>query len=169
MISVWKSLVVLLAFTAVSPVTTATAANMNAESDSSPDPRALLFAMTDFLKGAKAFSVKLRTGYEVVQASGQKIQFLEARDLTLERPDRLRVDIRGGDGRAEALLFNGKMMTIWDAGAGFYAQVAQPGTVDDAIRYFVRDLQMRLPLSELLTTRVSEDAGPSSCRAHAER
>ena len=51
------------------------------------------------------------------------------------------------------MTFDDSKVTIWDAETGVYAQADQPGSVDDATVYFVRDLQMRLPLAPLLTTR----------------
>jgi hypothetical protein len=114
----------------------------------------LLMAMADYLSGRDAFSVKLLTGYDVVQESGQKIEFLEARDILLERPDRLRIEERGGNGSTSGLLFDGSKMTVWDGTAGVFAQADQPGSIDDASVYFVRDLRMRLPLAPLLMSRL---------------
>ncbi len=39
------------------------------------DPRALLMRMADFLSKTPRFSVGIRNGYDVVQESGQKIEF----------------------------------------------------------------------------------------------
>jgi len=116
--------------------------------------RTLLMAMADYLSGREAFSVKLLAGYDVVQASGQKIQFLEARDILLARPDRLRIEERGGGGRASLLLIDGSKITVWDRTADVFAQADQPGSIDDAVVYFVRDLRMRLPLAPLLMSRL---------------
>jgi hypothetical protein len=128
-----------------------------APSESQQEARTLLMGMANFLAGRQAFSVKLVAGYDVVQASGQKIQFLEARDITLERPDRLRIEERVGAGGGNSVLFDGAKVTIWDADSGVYAQADQPGTIDDAVVYFVRDLGMRLPLAPLLMTRFPEE------------
>ena len=43
-------------------------------------------------------------------------------------------------------------MTVWNASAKVYAQTSQPGTVDESIVYFERDLGMRVPLSAMMTT-----------------
>jgi len=60
-----------------------------------PDAEAILKTMADFISRAKSFSVALRTGYDVVQISGQKVAFGEIRQITVERPQNLR-------GRADA-------------------------------------------------------------------
>ncbi len=118
-----------------------------------PEARALLMEMATFLAGLDAFSAKMHGGYDVVQESGQKIEFLENRKVTLQRPNHLRIQETSADGRGQSVTFDGSKMTIWDGETGVYAQADQPGSVDDAIVYFVRDLQMRLPLAPLLTTR----------------
>ena len=38
-----------------------------------------------------------------------------------------------------------------------FAQVAKPGSIDDAIAYFVNDLGMKLPFSTLLQTTASQE------------
>jgi len=104
--------------------------------------------------GLQSFSVLFRAGYDVVQASGQKIEFGETRRLVLARPDRLRMDEVSSDGRSERVLFDGRLMTVLDAEAGVDAQAPQPGTIDDTLGYFVRNLRMGMPLALLITTRL---------------
>ena len=118
-----------------------------------PEAHALLMEMATFLAGLDAFSAKMHGGYDVMQESGQKIEFLETRKITLQRPNRLRIEETSAHGQGQSVTFDGSKMTIWDGEAGVYAQADQPGSVDDAIVYFVRDLQMRMPLAPLLTTR----------------
>ena len=148
---------VLLVFAAVLllPACAKEPASRNAsEAESPPEARALLMEMASYLAGQEAWSVKVRAGYDVLQESGQKIEFLEMRDVTLDRPNRLRVQEQSADGRGSSLVFDGSKMTVWDPDAGVFAQADQPGSLDDAIVYFVRDLKMRLPLAPLFTTRL---------------
>jgi len=114
--------------------------------------RELLMQMATFLAAQKSFSVRLLGGYDVVQADGQKIQFIESREISLARPDHLRIAEEVGETRGQSILFDGARMTIWDEQAGIFAQANQPETVDDGVLYFLRDLHMRLPLAPLFTT-----------------
>lgn len=114
--------------------------------------RDLLLGMARFLAAQEAFSVDLVGGYDVVQADGQKIEFVESRSIGLARPDHLRIVEEIGATRGQSILFDGTRMTIWDEATGVFAQADQPQTVDDGILYFIRDLQMRLPLAPLFTT-----------------
>lgn len=141
---------------------TSQAAEMRAPADPAPaesqqKAAERLSAMTKFLGSLPAYQVTCRGSYDVLQDSGQKLEFLEVRELALQRPDRLRVTHRSSDGGQELLLFDGKHITLFDERAGVYAQAPQPGSLDDAIVYFVRDLKMRLPLARLFTNRSSEE------------
>src|SRR5262249_16265234 len=48
------------------------------------------------------------------------------------------------------LVFDGTQLAAFDLDEKVYATVPKPGTVDAAFEYFVNDLNMRLPLRELL-------------------
>jgi hypothetical protein len=49
---------------------------------------------------------------------------------------------------------NGKDITVFHPRENVYATVARPGSVDEAIAYFVHDLGLRLPLAELLNSHL---------------
>lgn len=106
----------------------------------------------NFLAQAKELSVTLQTGYDVVQESGQKIEFGETRKVTLVRPDRFRVDVERSDGEKTTAVFDGKAITVLNAKQNMYAASEVQGDIDAAIRHFVRDLKMRLPLAMLFVS-----------------
>jgi len=116
-----------------------------------------LMRMAHFLAQLKQFSVEQESGYEVVQDSGQKIEFEESRRLVLVRPDRFRVDMQGGDGDERRVTFDGKAVTVLNETQKMYASSEIPGSIDEAIKYFVQDLQMRLPLAMLFVTTLPEE------------
>ncbi|MEO8307686.1 MAG: DUF2092 domain-containing protein [Pseudomonadota bacterium] len=117
----------------------------------------MLKGMVDYMSGLKSFTCTARSGYEVVQTSGQKIEFGETRHLTLARPDKLRVEEVSNDDNHDLALFDGKQITIYDADAGAYAQAPQPGTGNDALVYFIRDLHMRMPLALMLSSNFKSE------------
>jgi hypothetical protein len=119
-----------------------------------PDGRQVMMRMADYLSKASALSVTLHTAYDAVQQDGSKIEWNETRAVTLSRPDRLRVDSERSDGSRSLVVFNGKEVTVFDEQARVYAQSSHPGTVDEAVVHFVRDLKMRLPLAILLLQRL---------------
>jgi hypothetical protein len=68
---------------------------------------AILKRMAEYLADTKQFSVDLRIGYDVVQASGNKAEFGERRKLTMRRPDDLRIDVEQSNGDKALLVFDG--------------------------------------------------------------
>lgn len=116
--------------------------------------REILMNMAGFLAGLEKFSVTVRGGYDVLQENGQKIEFLEARDIAVARPGQLRAAGTDSSGRNSVVLFDGKDITVYDGDSRVYAQAPQPGSVDDSLVYFTRDLGLRLPLAALATTRL---------------
>jgi hypothetical protein len=115
-----------------------------------PDGRALMMRMADFLAKSPAWSVTAHTAYDAIQPDGYKVEWNEMRTVTLSRPDRLRVEVERSDGARNLVLFDGKQVTTFDEKGRVYAQESHPGTVDNAVVYFVRDLGMRLPLAVML-------------------
>jgi hypothetical protein len=106
--------------------------------------------MADFLSKAPNWRVTVHSAYDAVQPGGSKVEWNEIRTVTLGRPDRLRIESQRSDGARTLLVFNGKEITTFDESAKVYAQMSHPGSVDDAVVYFVHDLGMRLPLALML-------------------
>jgi hypothetical protein len=125
-----------------------------AADDAPMDSEALdaLNRMAETLAQAKGFSVTIRAGFDVVQDTGQKITFGERRMVTLSRPDRLRVEAEESDGKRTLVIYDGKAITVFNPGDNVYGQIEKAGSVDDAVRYVVRDLGMRLPLALMLVS-----------------
>src|SRR5262245_52723450 len=114
-------------------------------------------AMARFLSKARSLSVVADCSYDVVQASGEKVEFGERRELTLRRPDRARIDVTRRDGSRRGVVFDGTQLTVFDLDERVYSTVRKPGTVDAAFAYFTQDLKMRLPLRELFATDLPQE------------
>jgi len=128
-----------------------------APSEESIRARQVLDAMAQYLSGANGFSVELLAGYEVVQESGQKIEFGERRTVSVSRPDKLRVEGVSSDGDKKLLLLDGKQITLYDAAAKVYATAPQNAGIDESVVRYVRDLRMRLPLAQLVMKRLPDE------------
>lgn len=114
---------------------------------------AILKRMAEFLAKTPKFSVNLNDNFDVVQESGQKIEFGESRKITISRPNGLRVELEESNGEKHTVLYDGKHITVFSPSQNVYAQTAKPGGIDEAVRYFLKDLHMRLPLAALLLSR----------------
>lgn len=121
------------------------------------DAKKILMAMAKTLAEAPRFSVNLNGSYEVLQASGQKIEFGEKRRVIVSRPNGLRVEVEHSDGESHLVLYDGKTITAYTPNQYVYAQVSKPGGIDEAVTYFLKDLHMRLPLAALLLSRLPDE------------
>lgn len=113
--------------------------------------------MTMKLAGAKQFSVSILMNYDVVQESGQKIQFSEVRDVLIERPSHLRIDARQSDGDTGGLIFDGKTLTLYNKDEKVYSEINVDGNVDAAVRYAVGKMGVRIPLARMLVTTLPQE------------
>jgi len=121
------------------------------------DAKSQLYGMAKKLAGARHFSVSIDMNYDVVQASGQKIQFSELRKVQVIRPNYLRVDTQQSDGDAGGLIFDGKTLTLFSTPENVYSQTTHSGDVDSAVRYAVGKLGIRVPLARMLTTTLPQE------------
>ncbi len=112
--------------------------------------------MAGFLAKTQSFKVRLDIGFDVVQDSGQKIEYGETRELVLKRPNHIRIDSTKRDGATSRFSFDGKSIAVFNAGENVYASVAKTGTLDEAIDYFLDDLDMRLPLAWLCAAKLPQ-------------
>ena len=117
----------------------------------------ILKNMSEYLAKAERFSVTIRDGYDAVQASGQKIEYGEVRKVTISRPDHLRFEIERSDGEKGLVIFDGKEITVYTAKKNVYATVSRPGTLDQAIKYAVDDLKVRVPLALMLVSTLPSE------------
>jgi len=113
----------------------------------------ILKRMAEFLAKTPQFTVNLSDTFDVVQESGQKIEFGESRKITISRPNGLRVELEESNGEKHNVLYDGKDITVFSPSHNVYAQTSKPGGIDEAVKYFLKDLHMRLPLAALLTSR----------------
>lgn len=129
-----------------------------------PDAEALLSQMAAALAGADRMSVTMEVTYDAVQESGRQIEFAEVREVVVDRPSRLRVDLHESDGDRGGLIFDGKTVTQFNTTANVYSRLEQPGDVDETIRFSVGDLRVRMPLARMLLTTLPEDLQRTTTR-----
>jgi hypothetical protein len=125
----------------------ATAAPVN-----DPAARALLLEMAGFIARAPGLRVTIRSEYDAIQADGQRIEFGERRQILMQRPDKLRVEVERSDGERGSVLFDGRSITVFKPTENVYARVEKVGTLDQALVYMVRDLHATMPLARMFTT-----------------
>ena len=117
---------------------------------------AALQRMGNFMSGLERFSVSMDSHYDVVQETGEKIEFAEKRSLTVLRPKHFRVETQSADGERYTVTFDGSDITLLNVQDSIYAKAPLQGDIDAALIHAVRDLQLRMPLSMLFLKRLPE-------------
>jgi len=118
--------------------------------------RQRLLEMAGYLGGLEKFSVDMNANYDVLQDTGQMIEFGEARQISVKRPDNLRIEQIASDGKRDLTVFDGKEMSVYSADSSVYAQIPQPADLDTSVMYLLQGLKLRLPLAPLLLTNFEQ-------------
>jgi hypothetical protein len=128
--------------------------------DDAFDPTAMksIEHLNDYLARTKEFRVAIDVAYDIVQDSGQKLEFGDTRVISVRRPAQMRVEDTDRDGSKTGIIFSGKEIVAYDIDAKVYARAPQPGDLDAALGHFVNDLGMHLAMEPILRGRLAKDA-----------
>lgn len=110
----------------------------------------------NLLASAPKVSLRAEIGYDVVQRSGQKIEFGSTRRILVRRPDHFFVEAEQRDGVLKRLFFDGRTLSFLDVGEEAYAVAPRTGDIDAAIDHLVDELETPVPLSDLLRSDLPE-------------
>ena len=130
-------------------IATTPATGLAAAAAVDPAATAALQRMSDTLGGLQQFSVHTQTDVEDLLASGQRVDYVVAADLTVSRPDKLRA-VRKGDPVDQTFYYDGKQLTLHDRGHQVYAGVAAPPTIGAMLGFAQSSLGLVLPAADLL-------------------
>lgn len=125
----------------------------SAQPEIDPQAEVLLRQMSDHIKQVPATIMHLTDTIDDVQADGRKIQFAHVRKLTVVRPDKLKIETMG-DVTNRIFWKDGKTLTVLDKDSNVYAQIPDPGTIDQAIDMLQEKYNMSLPASDLMSADV---------------
>jgi len=113
------------------------------------DAETVMRAMAEHLGQLTAFSVAFETDGEIVDLAGQKLMFVSAGRIVLQRPDRILVKKANALGEAE-LRYDGSTLSIYAPDAKAYFLLPVAGTLDDAIDAVRSELGYDAPGADLL-------------------
>jgi hypothetical protein len=115
------------------------------------EPRAmeLLKAMSARLAAAKSMSFTAIVGYEYPSKLGPAIVYTSRYDVTMQRPNKLRV-IMPGDGPASEFYYDGKTMMAFAPAENLVAVADAPPTIDAALRVAYDSAAIFYPFTDLL-------------------
>lgn len=118
-----------------------------------PEADVILRQMSERLKTIPAAIFRLADTIDDVQADGRKLQFAHIRELTIVRPNKLKVETMG-DVTSRTVWKDGKTVTVLDLGKNVYAQLPDPGTIDQTLDMLQEKYGMSMPAADLLSADV---------------
>ena len=115
------------------------------------EPRAveLLKAMSARLAAAKTISFTAVAGFEFPSKLGPPLVYTTRYDVTLQRPDKLRV-LMPGDGPPSEFYYNGKTMVAFAPEANLAAVADAPATIDAALKAAYQTAAVYFPFTDLV-------------------
>lgn len=146
-----KSVGICLFFTI--SVSTGGAIGQAAEID--PQAENLLRSATSYLAQQQKLSVEAQGTLEAVLTSGQKIQFDHSMTMSMQRPDRLRVE-RSGELVDQIFYYDGKSLTLFNPDTKHYATLPAPETVEKMLDFARESLDIVAPAGDLLYANAFE-------------
>ena len=125
------------------------------------EPKAieLLKATSARLAAAHTLSFTAVETYESMSRQGHPLIFVNRSEVTLQRPDKLRV-ITPGDGPASEFYYNGKTITAFAPSENLVAVAAAPATIDAALEMAYHSSGTYFPFTDLIVTDPYKDMAP---------
>jgi hypothetical protein len=122
------------------------------------EPKALelLKAASARLAGSHSMSFTATVSYESPSALGPALVYSTQSEVTMQRPDRLRV-ITPGDGPATEFYYDGKTMTAYGRAENLVATAAAPSTIDAALEQAFSNAAIYFPFTDLIVADPYKD------------
>jgi len=115
-----------------------------------PEADKILKSMSTYLGGLPAFTVSADVDSEIIDLSGQKLQFSSSVSIVAKPPGKIYVSRQGAFADME-IIFNGKTLTLNGKGLKIYMQLESPGTIDDAFDTVQIEIGLDAPGADLLS------------------
>jgi len=115
------------------------------------EPKAmdLLKAMSTRLAAARSMTFTATVGYEFPSKLGPPILYTVRYDVTMQRPDKLKI-LMPGDGPASEFYYDGKAMMAYAPAENLVAVAEAPPTIDAALTQAYRSAAIFFPFTDLL-------------------
>src|SRR6516225_10710845 len=123
----------------------------NQQKDIDPLALKVLKAVTDPIRDAKAFSFRTRGIREYLGSNGQIITYFTTADITVSRPDKLRVDFKGR-GQDVQLYHDGEQTVLYAPGPKLYAVIPSKAKTLDGMLAELEKRNVYLPAKNLLAS-----------------
>jgi hypothetical protein len=137
-----------------------------ATKDQRLEPKAieLLKAMSARLAAARTMSFTAVVTDESPSRIGPALAYTTTSDVTLQRPDKLRI-ITPGDGPATEFYYDGKTMTAYAPAENLVAIADAPPTIDGALKAAYESAAIYYPFTDVMVADPYGDIAPGLTRA----
>ncbi len=122
------------------------------EKESAIDPQAerILRQMSDYLNTFEQFTIRIENTVDTLLSSGQKVQLGRTGDISVRRPDRMRVNIDGDEFEQE-FFFDGKSVTLFTKNLNYYATIQVPPNIEEALDRAQESVGLVAPFSDVIS------------------
>ncbi len=121
-----------------------------------PKALAILKAASDRLAAAQTITFTAVSTYESPSRIGPPLVYTTTSDVTLQRPDKLKV-ISPGDGPASEFYYDGKTITAFAPNENLVAIKKAPPTIDAALQVAYEDGAVYFPFTDMLVADPYKD------------
>ena len=118
-------------------------------SASEPTAKEIVFKAFDYLGSLNKYAFDAVIYDKYTLGDGEEERFRHVVSVKLERPGKLRVDVKG-DTKDRSSYFNNGLFTMVDHDIGFYGQLKTPKTIDGALDFIINRYGINAPLTSLL-------------------
>ena len=154
-LSIWIASQSVQAQPAATPAPAATP-NLGAKIEIDPAAMAIVKAMSDKLAAAKSMSFTAIATYESPDRLGLPLAYATLSDVTMQRPDKLKV-ISPGDGPRTEFYYDGKTVKAYDPAAKLVAVTEAPDTTDAMLRAAFQHAAIYFPFTDLIVADPLKD------------
>lgn len=125
------------------------------------DPKALeiLKAASDKLAAARTMAFTAVTTYESPARTLQPLAYTTISQVTLARPDKLKVVVPG-DGPPSEFYYDGKQMIAYSPSEGLAAVAPAPPTIDEMLKVADQTAAISFPFEDVIVSDPYRDIGP---------
>jgi hypothetical protein len=109
----------------------------------------IVFKSFDYLGSLDKYAFDAVIYDKYTMGDGEEERFKHLVSVKLERPGKLRVDVKG-DTKDRTSYFNDGLFTMIDHDFGFYGQLKTPKTIDGALDFIINKYGITAPLTSLL-------------------
>jgi hypothetical protein len=125
-----------------------------------PEAMAILKAACDRLAAARTMSFTAIVTYESPAKTLQPLAYTTLSEVTLQRPDKLRV-ITPGDGPPTEFYYDGKSMMAYSPDSNLVAVAKAPPTVDEMLKFAFDSAAIYFPFDDVVIADPYKKLGPN--------